>query len=804
MKKKAVVALGLSLLLGVTACGKKAPETPETPADSGKTEQTTKTETEEPEKQEEEEKAPFQEYEYAYGSMTIGVPWSLPATPTDEGDSVVFSDPEGEWTVRFKPLGINDTGYKSQNLTSLMDSFKTMGNYQNIEASAVTLSGYSTDYFSFEMNPDWDDATQGYTLSYHEPHAFYVVNYGDAVVGEWGGLLIDIAAPEKTRGSLSAITDDDDVKTLVNNIVFHESDGLVATSIPGITVSFPGRWTPGSDGDHTIWAGIRGTTTGSVYFGSSVYADPKEAASYIDGSQTLEFNGRTWYGGVRTTELTESVIKGLELFTDFTEYHALYVRLNLTDWESDQDFWDYVNSDLFASVMDSVVTEPDSFHNPEDDKKDKNGFECNNINEISAYTGDAKDLTIPATIGTNDIVGVNCNVFKNNTDITSVTLEEGIVYIESSAFSGCTNLKTVVLPNSLTLVDSRAFEGCTSLESVEFGDNLIEVGYSAFEDCTSLKDVILPDTVQLIGSNAFAKVGTGDGRFECKAEGTVYKNMALADTKFDSVVIGAGADLSDFNIMQNFEGRSISIGDGVTTLGDYFLVAGFDGETKLCEFDLPSSITNIGCNAFLGRKGLTEFDFTCIESLGESAFSTTGLKNIVIPGTMKVIPDSAFYCCGDVESITINEGVEVIESYAFCSAGSADKKMTGTYNFLSDEDVAAHKDVVHVDEPEYKKFLNITLPSTIKSVQESAFLGVRLEGLYLPWLTDMGQLPEEFMPGFDSYECIYVPQETYDSLGNKLDKYFSQDESFTYWGGKVRVYDGRHHYWTDEELGLDA
>ena len=68
----------------------------------------------------------------------------------------------------------------------------------------------------------------------------------------------------------------------------------------------------------------------------------------------------------------------------------------------------------------------------------------------------------------------------------------------------------------------------------------------------------------------------------------------------------------------------------------------------------------------------------------------------------------------------------------------------------------------------------------------------------------MDQLPAEFHPGFEHFECVYVSQQTLDAQGKALNDYFSQDEGFRYWGGKVRVFEGRHHYWTEEELGIDA
>ncbi len=279
--------------------------------------------------------------------------------------------------------------------------------------------------------------------------------------------------------------------------------------------------------------------------------------------------------------------------------------------------------------------------------------------------------------------------------------------------------------------------------------------------------------------------------------------MSLAETKYASVEIGPCADLTDYNIMQGFTGKSVTIGEGTSAIGDYFLVDGDAVDTELTELKTPSSLRTIGENAFHGRMGLSSFDLSGVESMGESAFCQTGLMSITVPGTMKEIPESAFSSCPNVKSITIEEGVEVIREYAFSTVGRGGKT-TDTYNFLSDADVAQYKDVVHANDPEYQIFFEITLPSTIREVEESAFLATRLEGLYLPWLTGVDQLPAEFHPDFENYECIYVSEETFAKQGDALNAYFKQDEGFQYWAGSVRVYDGRHHYWTDRELGLDA
>ncbi|MBQ2880553.1 MAG: leucine-rich repeat domain-containing protein, partial [Anaerotignum sp.] len=54
------------------------------------------------------------------------------------------------------------------------------------------------------------------------------------------------------------------------------------------------------------------------------------------------------------------------------------------------------------------------------------------------------------------------------TDITAVTVEEGVTSIGDYAFAGCSNLEEVTLPNSLTDIGDGAFYGCSSLTDVYY------------------------------------------------------------------------------------------------------------------------------------------------------------------------------------------------------------------------------------------------------------------------------------------------------------------------------------------------
>ncbi len=61
---------------------------------------------------------------------------------------------------------------------------------------------------------------------------------------------------------------------------------------------------------------------------------------------------------------------------------------------------------------------------------------------------------------------IGADVFKNDTQLTGITLSSSLRNIGSGAFSGCTGLTDVDIPQSVSRIDSKAFAGCTGLKPV--------------------------------------------------------------------------------------------------------------------------------------------------------------------------------------------------------------------------------------------------------------------------------------------------------------------------------------------------
>lgn len=745
---------------------------------------------------------PFEYYEYTYGSVAIGVPLDMQKEPADSGDSVSYSAPDGTWTVRFTPLSVTDKENRYKYLKGNFDSVSSFGYYRNVisdeDRSAAFGGGkFKVSYFSLERNPDWVEATQGYTAFFTEANAFYLIDYGDTMIGPWGGLEIQIAAPEKTTDPIAPIVTDEHVRILTENLEFRESPSTQDISFPGVTAHVPARWQTGTDGKQALWTTIQGDTKGTLYFIADAVADPAAAAGYITPEyRTLEYNGRQWFGEVRTSTLAEETTRTLELYTEFTEYHALAMRLNINDADDDSIYWDFIESQSFKDIMETLEIDASAFHNPEDDRKDQEGFEVNNIGEISAYTGNAAEITIPSQVGETRVTGINTNVFKDNTSITSVVISEGVSYIGGSAFEGCTSLRSVTLPASLTNIGSGAFHGCTSLEDMSFGEGLAEIGGEAFRECTSLKDVLLPASVTKIGSSAFNGAGNGQGGFSCEGDGTVYEFGAFTNAKFASVKIGPNADLSAGSILSGFTGGSVEIGEGCTQLGENFLFDPTGEDTMLTQITLPSGLKAIGNYAFSGRKGLKAVNLGEVDTLGQNAFSGTGLVDIVIPGTVREIPDFCFANCPDVMTITLEEGVETIGEYAFTCCG---KHYPDEYWWhMDDESLESVQSkwsgaVANGTDP-YDRALDITLPSTLKEIRRMAFSTTFIQGVYMLRATEPSMLPEIDYEAFSSARVyqVYFTKETIDAYGTELDNMLEQLEDVD----RVAWYDeGKRTYW---------
>ena len=214
-------------------------------------------------------------------------------------------------------------------------------------------------------------------------------------------------------------------------------------------------------------------------------------------------------------------------------------------------------------------------------------------------------ITIPKTLKTG--ATVPC---LNNTNITKITLEEGLTVIPSYLCAG-TGITEIAIPSSVKEIGYSAFENCTALSKVNLG-SIESIEFDVFKGCTNLTSITIPKTLK------------------------------------------TGATVPCLN---NTNITKITLEEGLTVIPSY-LCAG----TGITEITIPNSVKKIEYRAFNNCTALSKVDLGSIESISFNVFSgCTSLTSITIPKTLK--DGSIVTPCLDnpnITKITFEEGLTVI------------------------------------------------------------------------------------------------------------------------------------------------
>ncbi len=128
--------------------------------------------------------------------------------------------------------------------------------------------------------------------------------------------------------------------------------------------------------------------------------------------------------------------------------------------------------------------------------------ETNKTVTIEAYTGEEKEVTVPARIDGYPVTILD-GAFYRDTDVQKVILPNTIKEITGWTFYYCTNLKEVILNEGITIIDQEVFSGCSKLEKINLPGSLREIGNSAFSACGSLKEIKIPSGIKKIPDSLF-------------------------------------------------------------------------------------------------------------------------------------------------------------------------------------------------------------------------------------------------------------------------------------------------------------
>lgn len=254
---------------------------------------------------------------------------------------------------------------------------------------------------------------------------------------------------------------------------------------------------------------------------------------------------------------------------------------------------------------------------------------------------------------------------------------------------------------AVTAVGAGAFAGNAYVESLSFPDSYTEIGDNAFEDCVNLKKVKTGTAVASVGRNAFAGCASLVNA-ECTM--TVLLNMSLPSLV--SVTLSGCTEVPGGIFDKCTSLESLTVLDGLKSIS----ANAFRGCFKLKEITLPLSVETIGKNAF--DYTAYYYDAQNIENgllyIGDyliAAVDGVSADISVREGT-RVIADSAFESCADINKVTLPSSLEYIGGSAFILSGLGD----------------------------------IRIGENVKAIGESAFAYTSIRSAQIPLsVTDMGK-----------------------------------------------------------------
>lgn len=253
---------------------------------------------------------------------------------------------------------------------------------------------------------------------------------------------------------------------------------------------------------------------------------------------------------------------------------------------------------------------------------------CQNMTEVS----------LPESL-----VSVGDYAFYWASSMKSFSLPSGVESIGVGCFAYC-GLESFVIPSNVKRVEHAAFFYCNALKSVRVENPFLEIlsEQNIFSNATlygyknstaqsyavkySINFATLSDAVRSgkCGENATWSYNTATGALTVSGSGKMYDSVPDWE--------GGMAYIT-----------SVTLSSGITHVGE----SAFTNAKSLKSVSLPDSLVSIGDFAFMGCINLTDVTGGgSVKSIGNEAFSTcTALENITVSDSIEFVGMSAFYGC---------------------------------------------------------------------------------------------------------------------------------------------------------------
>ncbi len=295
--------------------------------------------------------------------------------------------------------------------------------------------------------------------------------------------------------------------------------------------------------------------------------------------------------------------------------------------------------------------------------------------KITLYDGLEEDVVIPSEINGRQVTEIGDRAFSRHSEMRSVQIPDSITTIGAVAFAYNSALQEVRIPDSVTVMGDAVFYGCDGLQQITFPKSMENIPVQTCAGCETLTKIVFPANVKTIGMEAFTRTGLSALQIPDTVESIGQSAFSNCE-QLKTVMVGPEVK----NIGQQAfeyckELDTISLTDGLETIDEY----AFRFCQKLESVTIPKTVTQIASTAFYATDGLQKITVAA----GNSAYSSADgvlydaaktelilfpakkeQEQFCIPETVEKI-DQAFYSVEGVKDIVIPASVKEIDDMAF-------------------------------------------------------------------------------------------------------------------------------------------
>lgn len=296
---------------------------------------------------------------------------------------------------------------------------------------------------------------------------------------------------------------------------------------------------------------------------------------------------------------------------------------------------------------------------------------------------DLREIVFPKALKK---IGKTAFVFCGS--LKELNVPEGVISIGKAAFEYCAGLERLTLPSTLTEIKVRAFASCGNLKFIDVSpenacfrseggvlyskdgktlvaypggiavgrvcvkDGVGALGEACFKGSGELTELVLPDSVREIGLSAFWRCG-----------------------KLSRVELGKGLEvLGNDAFMDCGAVTELTLPESLKKIGDWT----FWNCTGLKTLAIPAGVEHIGLGTFLHCDALESIDvakenknYACFDgAVYTKDFEMlidcpAGKRTLTVNGNTKKIGRYGVLGCGKLEKISLPEGLEYIDDWAF-------------------------------------------------------------------------------------------------------------------------------------------